>query len=92
MKYKCPICNYKAANLSALKRHFRNRHVINTICPVCGEKVANLAHHASLFNDEKHLIIYYLSRRASISHNNHILREKYKKALRITLDYYNNSH
>ena len=62
--FYCPVrgCSYKTKSLGALKVHFRRFHAdLKYYCPICKKRVKT-AHHSKYFNDDKHLVLYYLTR------------------------------
>jgi NAD-dependent SIR2 family protein deacetylase len=71
--FKCPLCNYTTPYTYMLKSHFRSSHKHIKKCPVCGQPINSfygLANHAARFDDEKHIVLYYILRDSNNSKKN----------------------
>jgi len=70
--FYCPVrnCDYKSVMLSRVKIHFKKAHAeLLRFCPVCKRKV-KVVKHCLDHIDEKHLVLYYLTRSSNQKTNN----------------------
>jgi len=94
--YRCPFpgCSYVSNSVARLRVHVMRAHAREKRCPVCGAKLnsfGGLKRHCSakvtMFNDRKHLAIFYLivSRNSKIRsrHLKGINSESYRLARKL---------
>ena len=63
-KFKCPYCGQKFRAIFTMKKHIRDKHLVDNIyCPYCGytcNDIRGLIIHLSKKHDEYHRNLHYL--------------------------------
>ena len=85
-KYKCPLCNFTAKTVSAVKQHVKEIHSkeISEKCPVCGYKFRPYSRSSSIIihmyqvfhnkNDPQHALFYWILSNANSLARRHTFR------------------